>query len=89
LQQITISDLQTIMRQCAGEAEDALPLEEAPDRSFAELGYDSLALLETHSRIEREYGVELCEDEVGALDTAQDLVDFVNSLLQLKVMSAA
>ncbi|MEU9078607.1 acyl carrier protein [Kitasatospora sp. NPDC004745] len=87
--QITISDLQTIMRQCAGEAEDALPLEEAPDRTFEELGYDSLALLETHSRIEREFGIALFEDEVGDVDTARDLVDYVNSLLQLKVMSAA
>lgn len=87
--QITISDLQTIMRQCAGEAEDALPLEEAPDRPFEELGYDSLALLETYSRIERDHGVELYEDEVGAINTAQELVDFVNSLLQLKVMTTA
>ncbi|MEV6179104.1 acyl carrier protein [Streptomyces sp. NPDC052016] len=87
--QITISDLQTIMRQCAGEAEDALPLEQAPDRPFEELGYDSLALLETHSRIERDYGIELCEEEVGGINTARELVDFVNSLLQLKVMTAA
>ncbi|MCX4527172.1 MULTISPECIES: acyl carrier protein [unclassified Streptomyces] len=86
--QITISDLQTIMRQCAGEDEDALSLEQAPDRPFEELGYDSLALLETLSRIERDYGVELCEDKVGGIDTAAELVDFVNSLLQLKVMSA-
>ncbi|MEU8977582.1 acyl carrier protein [Streptomyces sp. NPDC048309] len=87
--QITISDLQTIMRQCAGEAEDALSLEQAPDRTFEELGYDSLALLETHSRIERDFGVELCEDEVGGINTARELVDFVNSLVQLKVMSTA
>ncbi|MEU9213808.1 acyl carrier protein [Streptomyces sp. NPDC048415] len=86
--QITISDLQTIMRQCAGEAEDALPLEQAADRPFDELGYDSLALLETHSRIERDYGIELSEDEVGGINTARELVDFVNSLLQLKVMTA-
>ncbi|MEV6840653.1 acyl carrier protein [Streptomyces sp. NPDC051133] len=87
--QITISELQTIMRECAGEAEDALPLEEAPERPFEELGYDSLALLETYSRIERDYGIELCEDELGAINTAQALVDLTNSLLQLKVMSAA
>ncbi|MEU8508782.1 acyl carrier protein [Streptomyces brevispora] len=89
LQQITIGDLQTIMLQCAGEAEDALSLEEAPDRAFEELGYDSLALLETYSRLERDFGIELCEDELDAINTARQLVDFVNSLLQLKVLSAA
>ncbi|MEU4064925.1 acyl carrier protein [Streptomyces wedmorensis] len=87
--QITIGDLQTIMRQCAGEAEDALPLDQAPDSPFDELGYDSLALLETYSRIERDFGIELNEDEIGLINTAGELVEFVNSLLQLKVMSAA
>ncbi|MGW0121052.1 acyl carrier protein [Streptomyces sp. NPDC003327] len=89
MQQITIADLQTIMTQCAGEDEEALSLEEAPDRAFEELGYDSLALLETYSRLERDFGVELCEDELGDIHTARQLVDFVNSLLQLKVLSAA
>jgi act minimal PKS acyl carrier protein len=88
LLQITISDLQTIMSKCAGEAEDGLPLEQAPDRPFDELGYDSIALLETYSRIERDYGVELCDDSVCMITTAGDLVELVNSLLQLKVMSA-
>lgn len=89
VQQITISDLQTIMRQCAGETEDALPLEQALDRPFDELGYDSLALLETHSRLERDYGIKLSEDEVGEINTAQELVDFVNALLRSKVIPAA
>ncbi|MEU0399082.1 phosphopantetheine-binding protein [Streptomyces sp. NPDC006197] len=89
LQQITIGDLQTIMLQCAGEAEDALSLVEAPDRTFEDLDYDSLALLETYSQLERDFGIELCEDELGDINTARQLVDFVNSLLQLKVLSAA
>lgn len=71
------------MRECAGEDEDALPLEQAPDEPFDVLGYDSLALLETHSRIERDYGVELAEDEVDGIKTAQELVNFVNRMLFL------
>jgi len=80
--QFTIGELQTIMRQCAGEAEDALPLEQAPDQPFDELGYDSLALLETYSRIERDYGIAISEEEVEGINTARQLVDFVNSLLK-------
>lgn len=83
MRQITISELQDIMRECAGEDEDALPLEQAPDEPFDVLGYDSLALLETHSRIERDYGVELAEDEVDGIKTAQELVNFVNRMLFL------
>ncbi|MEU9713193.1 acyl carrier protein [Streptomyces sp. NPDC007027] len=89
VQQITIDDLQTMMFRCAGEAEDTLSLVEAPDSSFEELGYDSLALLETYSELERDFGIELCEDDLGDILTARQLVDVVNSLLQLKVMSAA
>ena len=76
--QIMLSELADIMRECAGWAQS---LEEAPDESFLELGYDSLALMETHSRINRDYGVGLSEDELGSLRTPRELVDFVNTLI--------
>jgi act minimal PKS acyl carrier protein len=82
LRQITLRELQDIMRACAGEDEGALPLEQAPDQPFDELGYDSLALMETHSRIKKDYGIELAEDEVAGTKTPRELVDFVNSLLK-------
>jgi act minimal PKS acyl carrier protein len=88
LLQITVSDLGAIMRQCAGEDEDGVPLEQAPDEPFGNLGYDSIALIETFGKIERDYGVELRDEKVGRIDTARELVELVNSLLQLKVMSA-
>ena len=69
------------MRECAGEDEGALPLNQAPHQPFDELGYDSLALMETHSRIGRDYGIELPEDEAAGIKTARELVDFVNRLL--------
>lgn len=82
MRQITLSELQNIMRACAGEDEGALPLEQAPDQPFDELGYDSLALLETHSRIRRDYGIEFPEDEAGMITTPQELVDYLNQLLK-------
>lgn len=51
MRQITLSELQDIMHECAGWAQ---PLEQAPDEPFDELGYDSLALLEAASRIKRD-----------------------------------
>jgi act minimal PKS acyl carrier protein len=70
------------MRECAGEDEAALPLVQAADQPFDELGYDSLAVLETHSRIGRDYGVDIPEDAASGIKTPQELVDFVNTRLK-------
>jgi len=82
LRQITLSELQDIMRECAGEDEAAMPLEQAADQPFDELGYDSLALLETRSRIKRDLGVEISEDEFDGVKTLRELVDVVNARLR-------
>jgi len=81
MRQMTLRDLQDIMRECAGEDESAQSIEEAPDESFADLGYDSLALLETQSRVKREYGVEFSEDDLADITTPREFVEFFNSLL--------
>ncbi|RSM81629.1 acyl carrier protein [Kibdelosporangium aridum] len=78
---ITLRELQDIMRECAGEDESVQSFEQAPDTTFEDLGYDSLALLETHSRIKRDYGVELSDDEVTVFKTPKELADLVNTQL--------
>jgi minimal PKS acyl carrier protein len=78
---ITLRELQDIMRECAGEDESVESFEQAPDTTFEDLGYDSLALLETHSRIKRDYGIELPDDEVTVLRTPKELADLVNTQL--------
>jgi minimal PKS acyl carrier protein len=82
MQPITLRDLEAIMRECAGEDESAQSLEEAPDQPFDELGYDSLALLETHSRIKRDFGVDLSEEDADEAKTPKELVDLVNTRLK-------
>jgi minimal PKS acyl carrier protein len=81
MRQMTLRDLQDIMRECAGEDESAQSLEEAADETFADLGYDSLALMETQSRVKREYGVEFSEDDLADITTPREFVEFFNSLL--------
>jgi minimal PKS acyl carrier protein len=81
MRQITLTELQDILRECAGEDESAQPLEQTADQPFDQLGYDSLALLETHSRIECDFGIDLPEDEVGAIKTPASLVHYVNTRL--------
>jgi minimal PKS acyl carrier protein len=82
MRQITLSELADIMRQSAGEDESAEQLEQVADQPFGELGYDSLALLETGARIQRNYGVGLSEDDLGQIKTPQQLLDAVNAMLK-------
>lgn len=79
--QFTLDRLQDIMRECAGQDEAAQPFGQAPDELFADLGYDSIALLETQSRINRDYDIEISEDDLADLTTPRELVEFLNSML--------
>jgi act minimal PKS acyl carrier protein len=77
----TIDDLKRFLRESAGE-DEALDLDgEVLDQTFEELGYDSLALMETTSRIERALVVVLPEDAVSVVDTPRQYVGFVNGRL--------
>ncbi|KOU60759.1 actinorhodin polyketide synthase acyl carrier protein [Streptomyces sp. WM4235] len=51
------------------------------DVQFEALGYESLALLETGSRIEREYKIVLDEDLLTDADTPRALIAAVNGHL--------
>lgn len=63
----TFDDLRQILLKAAG-AEEGLDLDEdILDTTFQELGYESLALLETGGCIEREYGITL--DDEALTDT--------------------
>jgi act minimal PKS acyl carrier protein len=77
----TIDDLKRILREGAG-TDEAVDLDgDIADSDFEELGYESLALLETGGRIEREYGISLDEDALADARTPGALVDLVNSHL--------
>ncbi|WP_199510889.1 acyl carrier protein [Nucisporomicrobium flavum] len=80
MQRFTIDDLRRILRQCAGEEEQSLD-GDILERSFDELGYDSLALLETTSRISKEFSVKLSDDIAAEVDTPGELLAFVNEKL--------
>lgn len=79
-----LSDLTGLLRECAG-VEDAADLDgDILDTSFAELGYDSLALLEVASRIENRYQVTLDEELVAEMDTPGKYLRLVNDVLGAK-----
>ncbi|MEV0743490.1 acyl carrier protein [Streptomyces sp. NPDC050549] len=84
----TLDDLRRILREAAG-ADEGVDLDgDILDVQFESLGYESLALLETGSRIEREYDIALDEDLLADAQTPRTLMAAVNQALGT-VQSAA
>lgn len=80
---MTIDILRRILVACAGGDEDAPELAgDIADVEFEELGYDSLALIETASRIQREFGVTVPEEQLIDVKTPRELIDIVNDQLE-------
>jgi minimal PKS acyl carrier protein len=48
---------------------------------FADMGYDSIALLEAASLIEQEYGISLDDSTVAEAETPAELLTAVNARL--------
>lgn len=77
----TLADLTRILREAAG-AEESVDWEgDIADTDFEDLGYESLALLETGGRIEREYRISLDDDALSEVRTPRALIDVVNAHL--------
>jgi minimal PKS acyl carrier protein len=81
MRSFTVDDLKRIMLGCAG-MDDAVEFDgTTSDVSYAELGYDSLAILEIQSNIQQQFGVPLGDDVLGYMRTPADTVSYVNKLL--------
>ncbi|HEY3896171.1 MAG TPA: acyl carrier protein [Pseudonocardiaceae bacterium] len=78
IREVTIEDLKRILREAAGTGENVDLDGEVLDTDFDDLGYDSLALLETAARITREYGVTLDDEAVTSARTPRRLLKVVN-----------
>ncbi|WP_261564683.1 acyl carrier protein [Frankia gtarii] len=74
----TVSDLTRLMREVAGEDESVDLDGDILDLDFADLGYDSLAILETSGRIARDYGIVLDDDALTDAHTPRVFLGLVN-----------
>ncbi|MEU1816571.1 acyl carrier protein [Streptomyces roseifaciens] len=77
----TLADLKRILLEGSGAPEGGGLDGDILDTEFSDIGYDSLALLETASRIEREYGIELDESAMGDATTPRAFLDTVTGHL--------
>ncbi|MFE6975895.1 acyl carrier protein [Streptomyces sp. NPDC057682] len=80
-QPFTIDDLKRILLEGSGAAENVDLDSDIADHEFEDLGYDSLALLETSSRIERAYGITISDTILADATTPRALVGAVNEHL--------
>lgn len=79
--EFTADDLKRILREGAG-ADEGVDLDgDILDIDFESLGYESLAMLETGSRIEREFGVTLGDETLTDARTPRALIEAVNGAL--------
>ena len=81
--EFTIKELRRIMHESAGEGDGADVEVATMDTEFIQLGYESLALLETGSRIEREFGIKLDDAALFDSPTPRALIEAVNEQLAL------
>ncbi|MFJ4367801.1 acyl carrier protein [Streptomyces chartreusis] len=79
--EFTLSDLRRILLEAAGTDETVDLDGDIADLDFTDLGYESLALLETAGRIERTYDISLDEDALSDAGTPRALIDLVNTHL--------
>lgn len=78
---ITFEKLIVLLVECAGDDESSPIGPDDIDKPFEDAGYDSLALLEVASRIEREHGLELPDGLLADLRTPRLYLDALNSQL--------
>ncbi|MEU6113372.1 acyl carrier protein [Streptomyces sp. NPDC047117] len=80
--EFTVNDLKRILYEAAGVNDDVhMQGEDFADQRFTDLDYDSLAVLELSSRIEREYGITIPDGDLAHTMTLREAVTYVVSRL--------
>jgi minimal PKS acyl carrier protein len=79
--ELTLRELKETLRAAAGEDQPGTLDEDIMDTEFSDLGYDSLAVMETTSLVQRRFGVELPEEEAAEIHTPREFLAFVNAKL--------
>jgi act minimal PKS acyl carrier protein len=83
-QLVTMEDVKRALREGSG-VEDGVDLDRDIEvKTFRDLGYDSLAVLETGLRLGREHDVQIDDEVFTDLETPQQLLDQVNLAVAAK-----
>jgi acyl carrier protein len=82
MSQLTIDELKTVMLRCSGLPDQASVAGDIRDVTFEDLGYDSLAVLEIASAMQRQYKIEISDESIETMTTPGAVLDFVNGALK-------
>ena len=86
--EFTVTELRNHLLAAAGESEGADVGPDTLDTELDDLGYESLAILETGSRIERELGIRFDDADLFGATTPRALIDLVNAQLAITDLSS-
>lgn len=75
---LTTDQLRAAMLSSVGDDESINLNGDYPARDFTELGFDSLALMETCAHLKREYGIIIPDEKLWDLTTPGQLLEWVN-----------
>lgn len=75
MEYLTLHDLRRIFTTLAGVDESVNLDGDILDTEFADLGYDSIAVLEAVGQIQRECGIEFDEDALSEVHTFRGLLE--------------
>lgn len=82
MNQFTLQDLDKTAGACVGVDDKTEPItENNADKSFEDLGYDSLAIFELTTKLEHDLPIQVSDDEIEGLVTPRAVVEFINRKL--------
>jgi acyl carrier protein len=80
----TLAELKVVVHEASGVT-DGVSLDESTlDETMRELGYDSLAVLEIASKLQRDFGIDMPDEAIEGMQTPRAILDYVNSQLTVK-----
>ena len=78
---MSLDDLTSALRERAGQNDGVELDDRVLDVTFGDLGYDSVALLETCACIELKHGIQLADSTIAQARTPRTLLAVINAQL--------
>jgi acyl carrier protein len=79
-EQFSMQDMKDILVGRVGLPEEAVG--DDPNKSFEDLGLDSLAFVEIQLAVQQQYGFTISDEDAQSILTMQNAIDYTNSRLQ-------
>lgn len=81
---LSIDHLREVLGRVAGEDDSVDLTGDISGRSFADLGYDSIAVLELSANLEREFGIKVDDAEAVQSPTVGAFRELINQQIEAK-----